>query len=50
MTREIHDKFEQVCDLRKQVLRDRWKKLGNAVVELTQNHADILDSPNIEDS
>ena len=42
MTREIHDKFEQVCD--------RCKKLGNAVVELIQNHADILDSPNIEDS
>lgn len=42
MTAEIHDKFEQV--------RDRLKQLGNGVADLAQNHADILDTPNLQNS
>jgi hypothetical protein len=42
MTTEINGIFEQV--------RERLKQLGNAVADLAQNHADILDSPNIQDS
>lgn len=42
MTKEIQAKFEQV--------RDRLKQLGNAVADLAQNHADILDSPDIQDA
>jgi replication fork clamp-binding protein CrfC len=42
MTTEINDIFEQVCD--------RLKQLGNGVADLAQNYADILDSPNIQDS
>ena len=42
MTTEINAVFEQV--------RDRLKQLGNGVADLAQNHADILDSPNIQDS
>lgn len=42
MTTETHIKLEQV--------RDRLKQLGNAVADLAQNHADILDSPTIQNS
>jgi hypothetical protein len=42
MTTEIKAVFEQV--------RDRLKQLGNGVADLAQNHADILDSANIQDS
>jgi hypothetical protein len=42
MTKETHNKLEQVGD--------RLKQLGNAVADLAQNHADILDSSSIQDS
>ena len=42
MTTEINDKFELV--------RDRLKQLGNGVADLAQNHADILDSPDLQTS
>ncbi|MGL5835802.1 MAG: dynamin family protein [Waterburya sp.] len=42
MTTEINAIFEQVSD--------RLKQLGNGVADLAQNHADILDSPAIQDS
>lgn len=42
MTTEIQIELEQV--------RDRLKQLGNAVAELAQNHADILDSPTIQNN
>ncbi|WP_319422902.1 dynamin family protein [Pleurocapsa sp. FMAR1] len=42
MTTEINGIFEQV--------RDRLKQLGNGIADLAQNHADILESPNIQDS
>jgi GTPase SAR1 family protein len=42
MSTEIKAIFEQV--------RDRLKQLGNGVADLAQNHADILDSPTIQDS
>jgi ribosome biogenesis GTPase A len=42
MTTEINGIFEQV--------RDRLKQLGNGVADLAQNHADILDSPTIQNS
>ncbi len=56
MTTETHIKLEQVRDRLKQLgnavadFRDRLKQLGNAVADLAQNHADILDSPNIQNS
>lgn len=42
MTTEIYNKIEQV--------RDRLKQLGNAVADLAQDHADVLDSPDIQDA
>ena len=42
MTTETHLKLEQV--------RARLKQLGNAVADLAQNHADILDSPDLKNS
>ncbi len=42
MTTEINVVFEQVSD--------RLEQLGNGVADLAQNHADILDSPAIQDS
>jgi Dynamin family len=42
MTTEINGIFEQV--------RDRLKQLGNGVADLAQNHADILDSFDIQKS
>lgn len=42
MTTEINAVFEQVSD--------RLKQLGNGVADLAQNHADVLDSANIQDS
>lgn len=40
MTTEINGKFERV--------RDRLKQLGNGVADLAQNHADILDSDDLQ--
>ena len=42
MMTETHLKLEQV--------RGRLKQLGNAVADLAQNHADILDSPDLKNS
>ena len=42
MTIEINAVFEQV--------RDRLKQLGNGVADLAQNHADILDSSDIQNA
>ena len=42
MTTEISAVFKQVID--------RLKQLGNGVADLAQNHADILDSPTIQNS
>ena len=42
MTTEINAVFEQVCD--------RLKQLGNGIADLAQNYADILDSPNLQNS
>ncbi len=43
MTTEIQDKFERVCDLRKQALRDRRKQLGN--MEYVKPHIDLNPYP-----
>ena len=42
MTTEINGKFERV--------RDRLKQLGNGVADLAQNHADILDSDDLQNA
>ncbi|HEY9771507.1 MAG TPA: dynamin family protein [Coleofasciculaceae cyanobacterium] len=42
MTTEINSKFEQVCE--------RLKQLGNGVADLAQDHADILDSSDVQKS
>ncbi|MDJ0633699.1 MAG: dynamin family protein [Xenococcaceae cyanobacterium MO_188.B29] len=50
MASEANKKLEQVRDHAVPAYADRLKELGNAVADLAQNHADILDSPNIQDA
>ena len=50
MTTETHLKLEQVRVAQPCREAYRLKQLGNAVADLAQNHADILDSPDLKNS